>query len=402
MLKQIKTHKKFLLDFVYSFVAYALPTIVLQFAVQPFIANHTTDDANGLFIALYNVVKLMISVFIMPLANLRLLKKQECEKAEAINAFFNFLFIIAIVCTGVIGSILNGLYRNLSFTFGDVIRLLLVLLLIGIHDYFMIAFRKIVIDNCLIVSGYGLGMFLFSKTGVWELIFICGYLFGTVFVLSQTGLWRTVPSRKNGGNLVRQYGELGASDLLKNASVYCDRLMIYPVLGGYDVSVYNAAAVVSKAISVVSSPLRNVLLSYIVNHNGLSVSKRKMKKFLPLSFLAFGAVFAAFWGLSLIACRVLYPQYFVSAMPFIPIIIFAVMIETCGAILNIAVLRFAATRVQTIISALKLGVYVLSVVLFAMVAGMGLWGFCLAILLADAAFFAAVGIAFKKNISFTE
>lgn len=408
MLNYIKANKKILADLIYSFAAYAIPTIVLQFVVQPLIAGRTTPDENGLFVALFNVMKLMIGIFIMPLANLRLLKKQECEKSIALNAFFNLLFLIAVLCTALFGSILNGFYRGVSWSFGNSIRLLIILLLMGTHDYFMIAFRivlnykKIVFDNCLIVVGYGIGMLLFLKTGLWELIFISGYLLGTIYVLLNTSLWKSLPGTKEGKHLVRQYGELSASDLLKNASTYCDRLIIYPVLGGFDVSVYNAAAVVSKAISVLSSPLRNVLLSYIVNHNGLTISKRRIKKLIPIIASVFIGLFVLFWGFSVLACKLLYPKYAAAALRFIPLIIFAIMLETGGAIMNIALLRFAGTHVQTIISGLKLGVYLIAVVVLAVVLNTGLWGFCIAILLADAVFTGAVMIGLKKCLNIIE
>lgn len=408
MLRYIKAHKRILIDFIYSFVAYALPTVILQFVVQPLIAERTSADENGLFVVLFNVVKLMIGIFIMPLANLRLLRKQECEKSALLNSFFNFLFLIAIACTALIGSILNGFYRSFSFSTGDILRLFIILALMGTHDYFMIAFRivlnykKIVIDNFLIVVGYGLGMYIFTKTGLWEVIFISGYLFGTVFVLLNTRLWKSKPRTKEGGYLIRQYGELSASDLLKNASTYCDRLIIYPVLGGFDVSVYNAAAVVSKAISVISSPLRNVLLSYIVNHNGLTVSKNKIKKLIIPIMAVFAIIFLVFWGVSILACDFLYPKYADAARPFVPIIIIAIMIETSGAIMNIALLRFAKTQTQAIISALKLGVYLIAVFVLAVLLKTGLWGFCIAILLADLAFTIAVIIGLSRNINIIE
>ncbi len=408
MVKLIKTHKKILIDFLYSFVAYALPTIVLQFIVQPLIAGRTTADENGLFVALFNVVKLMIGIFIMPLANLRLLNKQDCLKKINLNSFFNFLFIIAVSCTALIGSILNGAYRDFHVNGIDIIKFLLILILMGVHDYFMIAFRlvlnykKIVIDNCLIVLGYGIGMYIFVKTGIWESIFIAGYLLGSIYVLINTNLWKSVPNTKEGSYLVRQYGELSTSDLLKNASTYCDRLIIYPLLGGFDVSVYNSAAVVSKAISVVSSPLRNVLLSYIVNHDGMTVSKKKVKKLIVPYFVLFGILFLAFWEFSVIACRFLYPQYAEASMPFIPIIIIAIMVETFGAVMNIALLRFAKTQVQTIIAALKLVVYLMAVIVLSVLLKIGLWGFCFAILLADIVFASAVVVELRKSITFID
>ncbi len=408
MLKFIKYHKNILVDFIYSFTAYALPTIVLQFVVQPIIAARTTAEVNGLFVTLFNVVKLMISIFIMPLANLRLLKKHECNDTPALNGFFNYLFAIAVICSVIIGTILNGLYRDSLASISDILLLLFIVLLMGIHDYYMIAFRillnykRIVIDNILIVVGYGLGLVLFRVTGLWELIFITGYLFGATYVILNTDLWRTKPTGKGGKEISKQYGDLGASSLLGMTSVYCDRLIIYPILGGFDVSVYNAAAVVSKAISVVSAPLRNVLLSYIVNRNRLEINKRKTLKYIPLFAICFAVIFAIFWAFSVVACKYLYPQYAEVAITYIPIITLAVMIQTLSAIMNIALLRFANTKVQTIISAIKLGVYLISVLLLAVVARTGLRGFCLAILISDCATLCSVLISLRKSIIISE
>ena len=101
-------------------------------------------------------------------------------------------------------------------------------------------------------------------------------------------------------------------------------------------------------------------------------------------------------------CKFLYPKYAESANPYIPIIVIAIMVETTGAIMNIALLRFAKTRVQTIISALKLGIYLFAVVILAVVLKTGLWGFCIAILLADTAYVVAVLTGLRKCITFTE
>ena len=70
--------------------------------------------------------------------------------------------------------------------------------------------------------------------------------------------------------------------------------------------------------------------------------------------------------------------------------------------MNIALLRFAKTGVQTIISALKLAVYLVAVLILSVLLKTGLWGFCIAILLADLTFTVAVVIGLRKNINIVE
>jgi len=406
--KIIKEHSKIIKDFLYSFIAYALPTIVLQFVIQPMIASKISADDNGLFIALFNVLKLLIGVLIMPLANMRLLKKKKVENNLQLNSFFNYLFIIVVSLSIIVGTILNCSYRHFAISFRDIISFAIILILMSIHDYFMIAYRivldykKIVIVNIAVVIGYGIGMWGFIITKHWELIFIVGYLFGSIYIMSTSSLWKSKPIRQvdDRESVIKGYRELSASAFLTNASTYCDRLIIYPILGGYDVSVYNAAAIVSKAISVLSAPLRNVLLSYIVNRDSLIIKGGKIKNIIFVYVGAFAVVFGMFYAFSIVACNFLYPKYAIDAKPYIPIIIAAIMLETTGAILNIALLRFANTKIQTLNSALKMATYLLFIVLFSVVMKMGLLGFCLAILFADFMFCIAVILGLRNNISF--
>lgn len=44
---------------------------------------------------------------------------------------------------------------------------------------------------------------------------------------------------------------------------YADKLLIYPVLGGEEVAVYYAASIIGKMISMLISPISNVVLSYL-------------------------------------------------------------------------------------------------------------------------------------------
>lgn len=400
----VKSHKKILLDFIYSFIAYALPTIVLQFAIQPLIAAKTTADENGLFISLFNVIKLLSSVLIIPLSNLRLLKKNDADKDEKLNSLFNFIFLVVTVVSLIIGLLAAGVYERFNFSLCEIITFLLALLLISVHDYLMISFRitlnykKIVIDNSLIVLGYIIGAILFVSFGLWELIFIVGYLFALVFIFLNSTLWKDRPTFYKGKNIWNEYCGLSTSALLTNTPTYCDRIIIYPILGGFDVSVYNAAAVVSKAISIVSAPLRNVLLSYIVNVKELKIQRRKTRRAIPLFLVIVIAVIILFCGISIIVCNFLYPKYATEAIKYVPLIVSAIVIETCGSILNIVLLRFAKAKTQMFNSAIKLSIYIVAVVLLAIVLKLKLLGFCIAILLADIAYSLTVGIKVLKYI----
>lgn len=404
MKEKLKRYGKMIKDLVYSFAAYALPTVILQFAVQPLVAAMTGAEENGLFLSLYNAIKLCVSVLIVPLANVRLLDKKECAQVEGYNKGYNALFLL--VTAGAMAAMVGFslIYRGSSAGIFDYIRLFAVVILLCAHDFYSIAFRldinykNILLDNGLIVVGYGLGLLLFRWLGCWEYIFISGYAFGLTFVLCKTKIWRSGMKLTEVKRVIPRYSQLCASSGLNSATVYCDRLLIHPMLGGAAVSVYNAAAVVSKVISVVSAPVRNVLLSYIVDKDRLSLPKKNLKKLLVLGIVGLVGIYGCFYLASLVLCRLLYPQFAQEALRYVPLILWAMIMETASNILNVALLRFSKSSIQVLVSGVKIGVYVGSVLLLTGLLSMKLWGFCVAILLADGAKFVLVLYHFIKNL----
>ena len=392
-------------DFIYSFSAYILPTFVLQFLIFPLVAGRVSADENGLFLALFNGIRLCVSLFIVPLANIRLLKKKDCINDPRFDKGFNFLFLLVTVASSLIIAVLALFYYKGAFDGFALIRLIAVLALLSAHDYFSIAFRvditykHILIDNLMIVLGYLVGILLMLKFGYWELIFICGYTCGLLYTLLKSKLWRAGvrPFVKKG--TVKEYSQLSVSSGLNNATTYCDKMLIYPLIGGYSVSVYNAAAVVSKMMSLVSVPLRNVFLSYIVDTDKISVSQSKRRKITYIFAGSSVVIYGAFYLASIVLCKILYPQFFDAALLYIPIILLAILFETYAGLLKVYLLRFESTMLQVVTSSVKVALYLLGVLIFNVVFRFGLLGFCFSILLSDGVHFIIVLILFVKNIN---
>jgi len=401
---QPQSVKRPIVDLLYSFIAYALPTFVLQFIIFPFVARRLSADANGLFLALFNAVRLFVSLLIVPLSNIRLLKKKECLADPQSEKGFNFLFVFVTGMAVVLVSFLGLFYYGWEFDVFAIMRLLAVLVLLAAHDYFAISFRininyrSILIDNVLIAVGYFVGIGLMLVWEYWELIFICGYAFGLSYTFIKTNLWQKGIKLFAKKQTVKEYGQLSVSSGLNNATVYCDKMLIYPLIGGYSVSVYNAAAVVSKLMSLISVPLRNVFLSYIVDADSIRVSGRKWKKLLLVIAGGTVVIYGGFYGASVFLCRFLYPQYFSAALTFIPIILLAILFETYAGLLKVYLLRFEKTVLQVITSFVKIALYLLSVLILNVVCKYGLMGFCLSILIADCVHFIIVLLYFLKNI----
>ncbi len=399
-----KKSKGPIIDLIYSFTAYVLPTFVIQFLIFPLIARRLTPENNGLFLALFNAVRLCVSLFIIPLSSIRLLKKKECIEESKFEKGFNFLFLTVTAISLVIVIVLGLFYYKWVFDFYAMLRLIAVLILLATHDYFAIAFRinidykKLLIDNLMIVLGYAVGIFLMLQFGYWELIFLSGYVFGLVYALTNSNMWRAGVQRFIKKETIKEYCQLSISSGLNTSTTYCDKMLIYPLIGGLSVSIYNAAAAVSKMMALVSVPLRNVFLSYIVDTDKVTISKSKQKK---IAYIFIGAsilIYGAFYLASIILCNFLYPQFYEDALGFIPIILLAVLLETYAGLLKVYLLRFENTLLQTITSCTKVSVYLLCVLIFNVVFRFGLTGFCLSILFSEFVHFTMVLIYFIRNI----
>lgn len=403
LFKKFSKYKETLKDFLFSFAAYALPNVALQFVVYPLIAAVIDAEANGLFLTLLNTVRLCVTVLLATLANLRLLEKKACNENKNCEKNFNFLFLVAIAISFVVTLTFSLMYNNGASVWAH-IRLIVFLLLLCAHDYFAIAFRVIInykmllIDNLLIIAGYAVGVLLFLLLGWWELIFICGYAFGLTFVMLKTVAWRKGAKINGAKNLVPRYSQLCSSSAMNHATTYCDRMLIYPMLGGYAVSVYNAAAIISKIITLVSVPVRNVMLSYIVDQDGPVIKKASLRKTAKISLIGLVGIYLGFYLASLVLCKLLYPQFYADAVHYIPIVLLAILIETIAQVLNIVLLRFAKASLQIWISAVKIAVYLLCVLL-GWLLNLGLMGFCLSILFAAVGQLLVAGYHFSKVIT---
>lgn len=391
-------------DLAYSLAAYAVPTFVLQFVILPLIARRLSADDNGLFLALFNGVRLCVSLFVVPLADIRLLKKKECAAEPLREKGFNCLFLTVTAASALIVTVLQMAYGDWTVDWFALLRLIAVLLLISAHDYFAISFRldlsyrSILADNLIIVLGYAFGILLMLKLGWWELVFICGYACGLTYTLVRTRLWRRGVRPNLEKATLTQYGLLSVSSGLNNATTFCDKMLIYPIIGGLNVSVYNAASVVSKMMLLISSPLRNVLLSYIVDAETVAVSVKKRRRLIGIVLGVSLLLYGVFYGASVVFCRLLYPQFFQDALRYIPVILLAVLLETYASLLKVYLLRFENTALQAVTSAVKVALYLVSVLVMTGICRMALMGFCLSILIADLVHFLIVLLYFVKNL----
>lgn len=380
---KLKRYNRIITDVSYSIIAYALPTFALYFIIQPIIARHLSSEENGLFLTILSIIRYSTNILITPLATLRLLEKSNCVSDNRLELKFNHIYLVVTILGVIVTGFVIFLYTD-HFDLISILLSLVFLVILFFHDYYSIIFRiiidfkKIAIDNAFIVIGFIIGLGLFFIFKCWQIIFIIGYFFGGIYVFIQARKTLQIgkTSRINTPEINRKYIELSATNTLSHSITYCDKLLIYPILGGTNVSVYNAAGVVSKVISIVSIPLRNVLLSYLVDKKELAVKRKTYRRIwliTPIVMILLTMVFSLF---GIVLCNYLYPMFYDEAVKFIPLIVGAIVINTTAGIVNLILLQFAKTYLQTLISAIRLFLYLGFVFVFTIVMHKALWGFC--------------------------
>ena len=366
-------------NLLYSFISFAMPTAILQFLIQPLIAKSLGAELNGQYLAIMSFHYFMIGITATVLNNVRLLQQKKYDEQNLcgdFNIFFLIYVVIAVIVVPVIWYFFTGKLNVVDILLMEIIAVLYIY-----HDYVFAEYRlklqynKILINNILMTIGYIAGWFLLSIIGRWQIVFIVAYSLPTIFDLNNTTLLNE-PVRKTPlfKQTAKQVSTLTCSHVIGSVPTYCDKVILYPILGGSSVSVYHSASIVGKLLLLVSSPLNSVLLSYLVRIR--NINKKNIIKKLPF---AVGILFVAYIGCVVIGyplINFLYPEWAEQSRILIPITVAASMFNLINGFLNTIVLRFCKLSYQIILQIISLTVYlVLSLISLNL---WDLWGFCIA------------------------
>lgn len=373
---------KFIGDTLLNLVAFGLPLAILQLFILPALARTIDAEINGLILSLIALFSILPSTLGNALNNTRLLENDAAESGVDDDSY-RLILLCSALADAVAVIALTWLY---SKHFGwNVVLMTISATLLLVQEYLKASYRinlnyrPIVVSAFLLSAGYVIGYLVFLLIGEWCAIYLVGQLLSTSYVVMTTDLWRGPCSA--GLELRRiclDYGTLLGSNLLGRAVEYADRLLLYPLMGGYSVSVYYTSTILAKLLSTVVTPMNSVVLSY------LSRMKKRPMQLFQQAFIACIVVCASAYVMTLFVSRpvltLMYPQYVDDAMPLIWITTAASYITIISSVLNPFVLKFTSVQYQIVVNALYLVVYVSSALLF--LRAFGLIGFCVGSLVA--------------------
>lgn len=359
----IVSKREVIKNFVLNFLSYALPTLVLQFVVQPIIAKKLGSEANGQYLTLMSLNYFVIAVTANVLNTVRMLQDKK-YKAKNIEGDFNFFFLIYSIII-VISFPLGYIFFSKSIEIIDVILYVIIGLLYLYHDYIFaqyrlqLNFKKILCNNGILIAGYLTGILVFVFViQKWQIIIISAYLLGGIYdYFNTTFIKESVRKTTLFKETSKKIGSLTCANALSSSITYFDKLLLYPLLGGSLVSVYNTASLVGKILILVSGPLNSFVLSYLVKMNNLK-TKFRLKHIIIAIFvliIAYSGCVAIGYPLT----SILYPDWASESQVLIPITVAASLFTLVGNLLNTVIIRFYKTSYQIIVQGLNLVLYIL-------------------------------------------
>lgn len=376
--------KKLLGDLCLNLLATAMPIVLLQLVLLPYIAGRMSEEQYGLMITIVSLITMVSTSFGNVLNNVRLLLDEKYN-ARKVSGDYNVILIFLCALNLIIMFVGTWYYQQ-KISFYDIMLNIIASTLWLICEYVEVDFRlnlnfRAILFNKLLLSvGYGLGTFAFQYSGKWQYIYILGQLCSLIYLMYKCRMLKEplkfTPFFRE--TSLKSVLLLIASVFAKGLN-YVDKLMLFPLLGGGAVSVYYVATLFGKIVAMGITPINSVALSYL---NKMSkISRKAIVWVLTLGSVVCGIGYIVCILISKPILTVLYPQWVEEAMIYIPITTLTIVITVLCSILSPILLKFRSMYWQIVINGIAFLIYI--IVPFSLVKQHGLMGFCQGILLTN-------------------
>ena len=370
--------KKLIKDVGLNIGAVVFSTAILQLIILPLAEKKMGEEQFGAMITVVAFIQLVAGSFANALNNVRLIRNNK----EGKTGIYNLLTIIfsVVSCVMVVG---YCIINSISLSFADIIALIVLSIVVLLADYYSVYYRlklnytMVLISSVLSSVGYFVGLLIFNFSGVWHFIYLMAYLASTILaaIYGKPHL-EGLTAKAEDKEVVTSTGMLVLAKFLGRISTYADKIIMLPILGGAAVTVYYQASLLGKCLSMVISPLNNVILSHLCSSN-----KKKNQFWYTLIFG--GACCFSFYIVATLLERpflmILYPDAVDEAMKYIYLTNLAAVLMTLVSMLEPFVLKNCKLVVQLIINGGVSAVYCISTLTLGMIGG--LMGFCVACVL---------------------
>ena len=393
MLGEIKTKfpalKNVSSDFLLNLLATFVSTGVMQLVLYPQLALHMDDEHYGGMLTAMGVVNILALSFGNNLCNARIVLNEKYKK-DAIVGDFQLLALISVAVTVAVVCLSDIYFKWPAYILIGIAVLASVTVL---KSYYLVTYRlslnyrQNLWANIVMAAFYVPGSFVLIRYMPWPYVFALPCLAGIGYVACSSDILkepfvRTTRFRES----TKVVTMLILSGIIGNLTMYLDRFIVYPILGGSSVSYYTIAAFFAKSLSMVLLPMTAVLLSYIAADK-IRVSGKRFS-FINLALLLLSALFLLITitvGYYITAW--LYPSLIDASRPYLLLASIGIIIGIAGAFNGVVVLAKAPSYWQLVLSAAKFLLYFVSCII--LVEKYGLIGLCWGVLVTNTIAFVA-------------
>lgn len=395
----ISKRKKIIIDMLLNIVATAVPTVVLQLIILPLLSKSMPDQSYGLIVTILAILNVVPSTIGNALNNVRLINQKDIDDNASTD--YNVLLTIFSTISFMIVLALCIFYDK-NYQWFDLFLTSIVSLLWLLREYYIVAFRikinygAIVISNIVMVIGYAIGYVVYYLFNFWQFIYIFGLGISLLYIIFNSKLFfEPFKISKKFKGISKQTIFLIVSNILSRFTTYADKMLVYPILGGYIVSVYYAATIFGKVISLAITPISSVMLSY------LSVGNEKESGSFNSSLLIGSVSCVIGYFICLIISRpllsIIYPRFVDDAMIYVGWTTATVVVTALISIVNPYVLKFLDMKYQIFINGGSAIFYIILTMVFLKL--FGLTGFCIGAFIANLIKLAWLIILYKQYLN---
>lgn len=367
-------------DFILNIISNALPVIVLQLVVQPFLASQLGAEENGKFVTTMSLLHFVVILLGSTLHTTRLIAERQYEEANQVGDFNIGLICLCLPCllfTSIGCSIIG-------FSLTDILFISVLSVIWMVKDYVIVEYRlkinytRILINNVVWSLGYIIGIFLYKVLPYWYVIILSGTILSFIYTVFSTNILEE-PLRRTAllTQTSKSFGILFFTNSMKVFVQNFDRFVIFAMMTGAAVSTYYSASIMGKLISMLSVPIGNVVLSYLVNLK--SISRKNYNK-ITLAVVGIGLLsYVVSVAVSPFLLRLLYPNWADESMSLIYLTCGISFFELIRQFISPFILRFCNLHFQLHIYGLYSVLYVIGGIFS--LSNYGLYGFAVSNLL---------------------
>ena len=239
-------------------------------------------------------------------------------------------------------------------------------------------YKNILFVNLSVLIGYIIGIIIFLFIKLYSVVFLLGEVFGLIYLLRKTVFLKYFSLKRSSfqsenKNILKDYLNFSFINIVINILNYLDRFILLPIIGPVLVNVYFIASTASKMIGLVTTPINNVILSYLTVDNGNKNLKRFIQINIGIIIVSIPMFFIVKYS-SLLVVYILYHNYFEKVYLIINLVVLICLLQIFISIFHPFSMRMINSK---IILYIQLG-YALIYILLAFYGSYiyGIYGFC--------------------------